>query len=167
MWLLWLFSAVRVWNRKNILSILSSCICDFNKPLDEHRTTLLHKAAQWEDLGICEVLLQKRASFNIRNGVGEAPLHIVARQQLKGNNYKRTSNKNQMCSLVRSMLYYDADIHIKNSNNRTVKIHSWKTEMIIWGSWYWPMNLILLVRCLVKIKFYISRKVSPRLSNLE
>ena len=91
-----------------------------NKPLDEDKRTLLHKAADWQDLRICEKLLRKGANVNMKNGLGETPLHIVARQQIKRNNENRIDNKNRMYQVIRLLLHYDADIHIKNNKNQTV-----------------------------------------------
>ena len=116
-----ILSAVRVWNRKNILSILSRCMFDLNKPIDGDRATLLHKAAECGDLEICEGLLKKGVSPNIRNGLGETPLHIVAGRQLKEDNEKKTRNENHMNQLITLMLHYDADINIKDNNNQTAK----------------------------------------------
>ena len=92
-----------------------------NRPLDDDKTTLLHKAAEWEDLGICEVLLKRGANVNMTNSLGETPLHIVAREQLKKNDEKRMHSKNQMYILIRLLLHYGADIFIKDSKNQTVK----------------------------------------------
>ena len=55
------------------------------------------------------------------NTLGETPLHIVVRQQLKRNDEKSMHNKNQMYLVIRLLLHYDADIYIRNSNNQTVK----------------------------------------------
>ena len=55
------------------------------------------------------------------NTLGETPLHIVTRQQLKRNDEKSMHNKNQMYLVIRLLLQYGADIYIKNSNNQTVK----------------------------------------------
>ena len=53
----------------------------------------------------------------MKNDLGETPLHIVARQ-LQRNNEKQIHNK---MYLMKLLLHYDADIHIKNNINQTVK----------------------------------------------
>ena len=107
--------------RGSILSYILRCTHDLNKILDKDKATLLHKAPEWEDLGICQELLKKRANVNMTNILGETPLHIVARQQLKRNDEKSMHNKSQMYLVIRLLLHYGADIYIKNSNNQTVK----------------------------------------------
>ena len=124
-------NAVKVWNRDNILSILSHSVYDINKPLDEQKTTLLHEAAKWNDVTICEVLLKKAANVNVRNSFGETPLHIVATQQI--NEIAEIRTQLRLAKMLHLMLHYDADIHIKNNNDESVKdiyIYIWDTKII-------------------------------------
>ena len=114
-----LLNAVKVWNRDNILSFLSHSVYDINKPLDEQKTTLLHEAAKWNDVTICEVLLKKAANVNVRNSFGETPLHIVATQQI--NEIAEIRTQLRLAKMLHLMLHYDADIHIKNNNDESVK----------------------------------------------
>lgn len=114
-----LVNPVKVWSRDNILSILSHSVYDINKPLDEQKTTLLHEAAKWNDVTICEVLLKKAANVNVRNSFGETPLHIVATQQI--NEIAEIRTQLRLAKMLHLMLHYDADIHIKNNNDESVK----------------------------------------------
>lgn len=108
-------------NRENILGILSRCSFDLNKPLDNAGTTLLHTAAKWEDLELSKALLMKEANMSTKNSLGETPLHIVAMQQLRGYDENRTHEGSQRFEVIRLMLHYNADIHMKDSSNKTLK----------------------------------------------
>ena len=114
-----LVNAVKVWSRDNILSILSHSVYDINKPLDEQKTTLLHEAAKWNDATIYEVLLKKAVNVNVRNSFGETPLHILATKQL--NEIAEIRTQLRWAKMLQLMLHYDADIHIKNNNDESVK----------------------------------------------
>ena len=112
--------AIKDRNRESIFGILSHCTFDLNKPLDDDGTTLLHTAAKWEDLELSKTLLMKGANVSAKNSLGETPLHIVSRQQLKGDE-KRTHKESQSYEVIRLMLHYDADRHIKNNSNKNIK----------------------------------------------
>ena len=124
-----LINAVKVWNRDNILSFLSHSVYDINKPLDEKKTTLLHEAAKWNDATIYEVLLKKAVNVNVRNSFGETPLHILATKQL--NEIAEIRTQLRWAKMLHLMLHYDADKHIKNNNDESVKdIYIWDTKII-------------------------------------
>ena len=113
--------AIKDRNREKNFGILSSCTFDLNNPLDDAGTTLLHTAAKWGDLELSKELLMKGANVSIKNSLGETPLHIVARQQLKGHHEKRTHNRSPNYEIIRLMLHYNADIHMNDSSNKTLK----------------------------------------------
>ena len=63
------------------MRILSNSNIDFKKPLDDHGTTFLHRAACCKDAHICEYVLRYGVNLIIdsKNHFGATPLHYAAR----------------------------------------------------------------------------------------
>ena len=63
------------------LKILSNSNIELHKPLDDHGTTFLHRAACCKDARICEYVLRHGVDFTIdsKNHFGATPLHYAAR----------------------------------------------------------------------------------------
>ena len=65
----------------------------------------------------------------MRNSFGETPLHILATKQL--NEIAEIRTQLRRAKMLHLMLHYDADEHIKNNNDESVKdIYIWDTKII-------------------------------------